>query len=92
MACFRTCALSDDGDDTATSDMTNSDARYVELRPARTSFDNESTWYVVLLGAVALASGIANGFNGTVLEGTIPRQGNAHALARAHTNCNNSKA
>ena len=46
---------------------------YVALKPASQEDEPVSIWYLLLLTAVALASGIANGYNGTVLEGTIPR-------------------
>lgn len=50
------------------------DIRYVELAIAKEApADRTSVWYILLLGAVALTSGMANGYNGTVLEGTIPR-------------------
>ena len=47
---------------------------YVELSPAQEEHGSSYSFlYVALLAAVAICSGIANGYNGTVLEGTIPR-------------------
>ena len=48
-------------------------SRYTELKPAAQEDVPVSLGYLILLTAVALASGIANGYNATVLEGTIPR-------------------
>lgn len=51
-----------------------SDSRYVELRPAADEGKGApSLSYIMLLAAVALTSGMANGYNGTSLEGVIPR-------------------
>ena len=50
------------------------DAHYVELKGAQAQTDASSSWrFILLLAVVALASGLANGYNGTVLEGAIPR-------------------
>ena len=50
------------------------DAHYIELKGAQAQTDASSSWrFILLLAVVALASGIANGYNGTVLEGAIPR-------------------
>ena len=49
------------------------DAPYVELKSAQAQTDASSWRFILLLAVVALASGIANGYNGTVLEGAIPR-------------------
>ena len=47
---------------------------YIELVGAREVRKEDTPWqYILLLGVVALTSGIANGYNGTVLEGAIPR-------------------
>jgi hypothetical protein len=47
---------------------------YIELVGAREVREEDTPWqYILLLGVVALTSGIANGYNGTVLEGAIPR-------------------
>ena len=47
---------------------------YVELKGAQAQTDASSSWrFILLLAVVALASGLANGYNGTVLEGAIPR-------------------
>ena len=51
------------------------DAHYVELKGAHAHIEpSASSWrFILLLAVVALASGMANGYNGTVLEGAIPR-------------------